>query len=244
MVAGMAHPPVDPVDDVRDLADRAALHGALADPARLRIVDELTLSDRSPAELGELLGIRSNLVAHHLAALEAAGLVGRVVSAGDRRRRYVQLRAERLARLVTLPALHASRVVFVCTRNSARSQLAAGLWNRGGTVPASSAGTEPAAAVHPGAVRAASELGVDLSGARPTALDDEGADRPLDDALVVTVCDLAHESLVDLRDRVSQPVLHWSVPDPATSGEPDDFTAAAALLAERVAVLRPLVHAP
>ena len=73
------------------LAQRAAIHGVLADRHRLEIVDELAMSDRSPSELGISLGIGSNLLAHHLRVLEEAGIVERLASAGDARRRYVRL---------------------------------------------------------------------------------------------------------------------------------------------------------
>ncbi|MGB5757862.1 MAG: winged helix-turn-helix domain-containing protein, partial [Acidimicrobiales bacterium] len=78
---------------------RAQLHRALAEPHRLEIVDELALSDRSPTELGHQLGMASNLLAHHLDVLEAAGLIERVTSTGDRRRRYLRLCRARLAEL-------------------------------------------------------------------------------------------------------------------------------------------------
>ena len=98
------------------------------------------------------------------------------------------------------------RVLFVCSANSARSQLAAATWNSLSAVPARSAGTHPAARVHPRAVTVATRHGLDLTHARPAALDDR-----LDpDDLVVAVCDNAHEELdPDL------PRLHWSIPDPA-----------------------------
>src|SRR5918996_3720375 len=73
------------------LAERTAIHGALGDPHRLEIVDELAMSDRSPSELGASLGIGSNLLAHHLRVLEEVGVVERLASAGDAPRRYVLL---------------------------------------------------------------------------------------------------------------------------------------------------------
>ncbi|MGZ5354378.1 MAG: ArsR/SmtB family transcription factor, partial [Actinomycetota bacterium] len=67
--------PVEPSGDGPALVHRAAVHAALADPSRLRIVDELAMSDRSPSELGAALGIGSNLLAHHVRVLEETGLV-------------------------------------------------------------------------------------------------------------------------------------------------------------------------
>ncbi|GAA2070700.1 helix-turn-helix domain-containing protein [Actinomadura alba] len=138
------------------LEERAAIHAALAEPARLAVVDALVLGDASPGELGQALGLPSNLLAHHLKVLTEAGLVQRARSEADRRRTYVRLVPAALAGLnsaVSVLTRAAARVVFVCTHNSARSQLAAALWNQHGrrpyaTVPAASAGTDPSPRVH------------------------------------------------------------------------------------------------
>src|ERR687892_179044 len=153
------------------LAERTAIHGALGDPHRLEIVDELAMSDRSPSELGASLGIGSNLLAHHLRVLEEVGVVERLASAGDARRRYVPLVPVAVS-VITEPVatLVARHVLFVCTANSARSQLAAAMWNARHEVPASSAGTHPATAVRPGAIRAAARAGLDLSASRPRSI--------------------------------------------------------------------------
>src|SRR3954453_5197142 len=107
---------------------RARIHAALSDPARLAIVDALTLGDASPGEIGHDLGLPTNLVAHHVKVLEDAGLIARSRSEGDRRRTYLRLQPDALATLAPPPLPDANRVVFVCTHNSARSQLAAALW--------------------------------------------------------------------------------------------------------------------
>ncbi len=146
-----------------DLHRRAEIHAALGEPARLAVVDELLTSDRSPSELSALLGLSPPLLAFHLDALERAGLIRRTASTGDRRRRYVRLVANALEMIGARPSPPGRPVVFVCTRNSARSQLAAALWRREtGDVAATSAGTDPAEAVHPGAVAAARREGLDL----------------------------------------------------------------------------------
>src|SRR3954447_21012897 len=114
--------------DSYSLRARARVHAALGDPARLAIVDALTLGDASPGEIGADLGMATNLVAHHVKVLQDAGLIVRTRSEGDRRRTYLRLEPQVLASL-TPPRLDgAARVVFVCTHNSARSQLAAALW--------------------------------------------------------------------------------------------------------------------
>jgi len=197
-------------------ASRAERHAALGDPARLAIVDELGLSDRSPVELRRVVGLESNLLTHHLDVLERVGLVERSRSSGDGRRRYVHLRREALADLATGRRPVALPALFVCTANSARSQLAAALWRRTTGQPASSAGTHPAARVSRGAVAAARRAGIDLSTAEPQALDDV---RPLP-PLVVTVCDRAHEEL-----RTPDEWLHWSIPDPVPDGSATAFDA-------------------
>jgi protein-tyrosine-phosphatase/DNA-binding transcriptional ArsR family regulator len=211
-----------------DFQDRARLHAALGDPSRLRLVDALVLGDHTFRELAGAAGLPGNLAAHHLAVLEDAGLIERRVSDGDRRRRYLRLRRDRLEALAaTMPLpLEATRVLFVCTHNSARSQFAAALWRQRTDLPAESAGTEPAAAVHPGAVRAAAELGIDLAGAAPRGYESvtEAPD------LVVSVCDRARESGVPF----DAPAIHWSIPDPVRAGTPDAFRAAFTDIADRV----------
>lgn len=214
---------------IGDLERRAAQHAALADVARLRIVDLLAAGDRSPSELQEALEIGSNLLAHHLNVLERAGLVLRSRSEADRRRSYVRLVVSRAAALAPLPAGRADRVVFVCTANSARSQLAAALWQRASAVPVASAGTHPADAVAPGAITAAERHRLAFAPTVPAALD---AVRLAGD-LIITVCDSAHEELR------GADALHWSVPDPVRTGTDAAFDAAFEELACRVGDLAP-----
>ncbi|MEU8088811.1 helix-turn-helix domain-containing protein [Micromonospora sp. NPDC049101] len=118
---------------------RARIHAALGDPARLAIVDALTLGDASPGEIAHDLQMPTNLVAHHVKVLTEAGLVVRGRSEGDRRRTYLRLRPEARTALHPAPLTGVGRVVFVCTRNSARSQLAAALWSERTHTPAASA---------------------------------------------------------------------------------------------------------
>ena len=173
------------------LEQRAQRHAALGDPIRLAIVDELTGSDRSPVELRSLAGIESNLLAHHLDVLEQVGLVTRSRSSGDGRRRYVHLHRDLLDDLIPGRRLRPQPALFVCTHNSARSQLAAALWRQLVGEQAASAGTHPAARVHPGALAAARRAGLDLTDAHPQPLGEVSNPPPL----VVTVCDRAHEEL-------------------------------------------------
>jgi protein-tyrosine-phosphatase/DNA-binding transcriptional ArsR family regulator len=208
------------------LAERARMHAALGDPARLAIVDTLIAGDAAPGELGAVLDMPTNLVAHHLKVLQDAGLVVRTRSEGDRRRTYVHLVTEALEATVT-PAMSAvPRVVFVCTQNSARSQLAAAIWSCRSQVPAVSAGTQPADRVHPRAVRVARRHGLDPDAWRTAHVGDV-VER---DDLVIAVCDIAYEHLpADARPRV-----HWSVPDPAPAGTDAAFEAAYSEIAARI----------
>lgn len=196
---------------------------------RLRIVDLLGLGDQSPTEIQHALGLSSNLLAHHLKVLETEEMIDRRRSEGDGRRNYVRLRPDALVGLGATAHPAAHRVVFVCTANSARSQLAAALWRRASTVPVDSAGTHPAPHVDPGAVSAANRHGIQLGSARPRILDDVLDD----DDFVITVCDNAHEELGALPD------MHWSVPDPVRIGTDAAFETAIADLIRRVDDLAP-----
>jgi len=206
---------------------RVARHAALADPARLRIVDLLTLGDFSPTELQAELGMPSNLLSHHLRTLEEAGLAKRHRSEADKRRSYVRLASDAFEGLVPGIAHDARRVLFVCTRNSARSQLASALWRQASAIPSVSAGTHPADSIAVGAVEAARRHGLDLPDVAPRALD-EVADEA---DFIVTVCDNAHEELVGLGG------IHWSVADPLRVDTPAAFDAAFEDIAHRVTEL-------
>jgi len=219
--------------DSSSLLTRARVHAALGEPARLAIVDRLCLGDASPSEIGQELALASNLVAHHVKLLEQAGVLERSRSEGDRRRTYLRLRPAVLADLVPAGRRGAPRVLFVCTHNSARSQLAATLWRRRSRVPAASAGIQPTRRVHPLAVAAARRHGLSLARARTSHIDQ--VLRP--DDLVIAVCDNAHEHLGSrMADR-----LHWSVPDPARTGTDDAFDRALRDLADRVTRLAPAI---
>lgn len=213
---------------IDDVAKRAAVHAALGDPARLAIVEELAHSDRNSAELAARFDLPTNLLAHHLAALERVGLIERSPSSGDRRRRYVRLVRPTLERARVMTGSVKGPVLFVCTHNSARSQLAAALWHRRTGDTAASAGTHPAERVHPKAVAAAKRHGLDLTDATPRLLEPDD----LDVEVVVTVCDRAHEELEG-----SERWLHWSLPDPAQAGTAADFDATIDALDERIAAL-------
>ena len=218
--------------ELASLQARARIHAALGDPARLAIVDALTLGDASPGEIAHDLGMPTNLVAHHVKVLTEAGLIVAARSEGDRRRTYLRLRPEALATLTPPPLTDAGRVVFVCTRNSARSQLAAALWASRAGMPAASAGTKPASRVHPRAVAVAHRHGTPPRPHRHAHINQVAHDGDL----VIAVCDNAHEELTG----PVRPRLHWSVPDPVRVDTDAAFEAAFTDLAARVDRLAPV----
>jgi len=189
------------------------------------MVDELAVSDRSPVELRRLVDIESNLLAHHLDVLEGVGLIERSRSSGDGRRRYVHLVRDHLLGLVPGRPVGVGPALFICSANSARSQLAAALWRDLTGAPADSAGTHPTERVHPAAVAAAERAGLDLSIAEPREL---ATDEALPQ-LVITVCDRAHEEIAG-----DGSWLHWSIPDPVPVGTKAAFDTALRELRERI----------
>ncbi len=210
-----------------DLTSRAAVHAALGDPLRLSIVEELVSTDRSPTELSDRLGIASNLLAHHLDVLETAGVIARASSAGDGRRRYVRLVRDMTVGIDLRGQAPSGSMWFVCTHNSARSQLAAALWTARSGQQALSAGTRPAARVHRGAVAAAKRAGLSLAESTPTQFT-----APPPGAQVVTVCDLVHEELHTTADW-----WHWSLPDPVERGNAAAFDEVVAELEGRITLV-------
>lgn len=215
----------------------------------------LMVSDLSSSELRRRLGISSNLLAHHLSALERPALVSRRRSEGDRRRSYVRLQAEAWEMLSTpevpvrligpaegrAEAEVPERIVFVCTGNSARSPFAAALWNDGAEktrapeLRASSAGTHPAPAPSEKAVRTAGNYGVDLSSHTPRRVEGLSAGD-----LVIAVCDRAHEELTASeghRRRRSWVQHHWSVPNPGSVGTEAAYESSFEELAHRLRAL-------
>ena len=209
-----------------DLEHRARVHSALGDTQRLTIADALTISDLTVTEIGALVDMPSNLLAHHLDVLEDAGVIVRKASEGDRRRRYVVLNPS-IAGLIThgSPAVDMAPL-FVCTHNSARSQFAAALWGKRTGQDVQSAGSTPAERVHPLAVAVAAEHGLDLTNAEPRGYA-RVSEQP---DFVISVCDRAREAGTPF----TAPQLHWSIPDPAVGDDIDLFRRSFADITERV----------
>jgi arsenate reductase len=111
------------------------------------------------------------------------------------------------------------RILFLCTGNSCRSHMAEG-WLRhlaGDRFEALSAGSKPAGYVHPLAVQAMAEVGVDISRHRSKSIE-EFAGQPLD--VLITVCDHARESCPTFAG--AKKMLHWSFEDPARAAGNDE----------------------
>jgi len=133
------------------------------------------------------------------------------------------------------------RLLFLCTGNSARSQMAEAIlnWKGAGRFRAESAGSRPAARVNPLAIETLRDHGLVWSGHSPRSVDVDGLERePWD--FVITVCDRAKEACPIFP---GQPVLaHWGMPDPAEV-EGDDgakraaFRDAFLLIARRIDLL-------
>lgn len=112
------------------------------------------------------------------------------------------------------------RVLILCTGNSCRSQMAEALWRNmaGDLWDVSSAGSQPAGCVHPLAVAAMREVGIDISAARSKHVN-EFRNEQFD--LVVTVCDNARASCPTLPGATA--TLYWPIDDPvAVRGADDD----------------------
>jgi protein-tyrosine-phosphatase len=210
-----------------DRLQRARVLSALGDPIRLGIVDSLVGRDLSPDSLSAMLEVPGNLLAHHLNVLRDAGVIARQPSQHDRRRTYVHLEASTLTGLLPSPApFDAPRVVFVCTHNSARSVLADAAWRAVSDVPSTSAGTRPAEHIHPRARAAAARAGLAIAQPEPQHIED--VLRP--DDFVVSVCDSVNEELADL----TNPHVHWSIPDPARVDTDRAFAQALDEITDRV----------
>jgi ArsR family transcriptional regulator, arsenate/arsenite/antimonite-responsive transcriptional repressor / arsenate reductase (thioredoxin) len=220
-------------------------------PLRWRLLAELARSDRQVRELKALLGQPQNLVSYHLARLRAGGLVAARRSSADGRDAYYTIDLGRCGELLAAAgaALHPglrlrppaavpvpmrARVLFLCTGNSARSQLAQALLEQlaGDTVTAASAGSHPKP-LHPDAVRVMGEYGIDISSRQSRHLSVLAGQR-FD--YVITLCDRLREICPEFPGPAE--VIHWSIADPAAAGGGyPAFQAVAADLRARIGFL-------
>jgi ArsR family transcriptional regulator, arsenate/arsenite/antimonite-responsive transcriptional repressor / arsenate reductase (thioredoxin) len=211
-------------------------------PLRWQLMSALARSDRRVGELCDLAGQRQSLVSYHLRRLRDGGVVSARRSIADGRDTYYVLDLARCGELLAgagmslhpglAPAARSrtsgrrgqsrdlARVLFLCTGNSARSQIAEALAEQlsEGAVTAVSAGSHPKP-LHPNAVRVMRERGIDLAGRRPKHLS-EFADRRFD--CVISLCDRVREVCPEFPG--TPETIHWSIPDPAREPGSDEET--------------------
>jgi protein-tyrosine-phosphatase/DNA-binding transcriptional ArsR family regulator len=240
----------------------------VAHPVRWQLLRELVYSDRAVWELTRLLGERQSLVSYHLRELRAEGLVSVRRSSADRRDSYYAVDLARCGELLQAAggALHPGlwlvpasptssrgngrrgrrkRILFLCTGNSARSQIAEALLERmsEGAIDAASAGSNPKP-LHPNAVRVMKTRGIDIRANRTKHLN-EFVDQRFD--FVITLCDRVREVCPEFPSHPS--LVHWSVPDPAIEGANNRasfpaFVRTATELEHRIAFLLPVLDQP
>lgn len=234
----------------------------LAHDVRWMLVKELGRSDRTVGELTLRLGRPGNLISYHLGLLKDEGLVRERRSSRDAREIFYSLDLPRVNRLFgeTATEIHRAlwtrgqpidllgpgtsetpRVLFLCTHNSARSQMAEGLLRHvtNGLVSVQSAGSLPTE-LHPLAVETMDAIGIDIAGQQAKHLDVFRRQR-FD--MVVTLCDTLHETCPNFEE--AREMTHWSLPDPVASNEPKVARAAfqntAAELSARIRYLVPVL---
>ena len=205
----------------------------LAHDVRWKILVLLGRSDYSVQEIVRFLDQPQNLVSYHLRRLHDQHLVTERRSAADGRDIYYSLDFSQLRTLYFAagdalnPALHASdtapqgavahlpvkkvRVLFLCTHNSARSQMAEGILRHlsEGRIEVQSAGSQPME-LHPLAVQTMARMGIDISQQRSKHLN-EFRGQSFD--YIITVCDRMRESCPTFPGDPEQ--VHWSFIDPA-----------------------------
>lgn len=215
--------PITPLPDILKL---------LADELRWQLVQALAVSDYKVQELVRRVGRPMNLVSYHLRRLRESHLVREHRSIADGRDVYYSLDLETLKVLYynsgaaihpvlgstpeqtpipTNATVSPTRILFLCTHNSARSQMAEALTGFLGKnrVLVASAGTEPSV-VNPFAVQTMAERGIDINENRSKHLN-EFLEEDWD--YIITTCDSARETCPVFPGDPAQ--IHWSFPDPS-----------------------------
>jgi ArsR family transcriptional regulator, arsenate/arsenite/antimonite-responsive transcriptional repressor / arsenate reductase (thioredoxin) len=231
---------------LRATPDEARFFGLLADETRRTMIRLLAVSDLRAGELGNTLRMPSNAVAYHLKQLRALGVLRERRSTADARDVYYRLDQDRLWQLYAAAgdALHPGlatfstapdeqpqsrmapvrplRVLFLCTNNSARSQLAEALMRHMGEdyVEVASAGSAPTE-VHPDALAVLREWKIDASGLVAKPLQ-RFVGQTFD--YIITVCDRVRDHCPTFPGDPRQ--IHWSMLDPAVVEDPDHRLAA------------------
>jgi ArsR family transcriptional regulator, arsenate/arsenite/antimonite-responsive transcriptional repressor / arsenate reductase (thioredoxin) len=236
---------------------------ALADEKRVAILRLLALTDLRAGEIGAALSLPSNAVSYHLKQLSVLGLLQDHRSSSDARDVYYRVDLDQLDRLYTQAgdALHPGlvpseqssnevqvsttiplRALFLCTHNSARSQMAEAILRHmgGDQVEVFSAGSMPTQ-VHPNTLVVLRELGIDISHLYAKSLDQflgESFD------YIITVCDRVRDICPVFQGDPVQ--IHWSFPDPDVIEDPElqlaAFRRTAVELQTRVRYLLLLPH--
>lgn len=213
-----------------------ALLKLLAHDIRWNLLALLSRSDYSGQEMMRLLKQPQNLLSYHLRQLHTHGLVSERRSSADGRDIYYSLNLDLLhssyvaaaaslhpalgqghttatmsQELQTLQQEKPIRVLFLCTENSARSQMAEGILRHlsHGHVEVASAGSHPST-LHPLAVQVMADMGIDIRQQHSKHISDL-PDHAFE--YVVTVCDRVRESCPTLPGDPER--IHWSFPDPA-----------------------------
>ncbi len=247
---------MNPPQTLPDIAPQAFLQ-LVGHPVRWRLLAELARSDRMVQELTGLVNEPQNLVSYHLGKLRDGRLVSARRSSADRRDAYYTLDLARIGERLSATggALHpglrlippspddvapqAVKVLFLCTGNSARSQMAEAMVaaKSGGVIQARSAGSHPKP-LHPNAIRVMrDEHGLDLAGQTSKHLDvfaNQHFDR------VISLCDKIREVCPEFPGQPE--TTHWSIANPADSNADDNatyplFQQTAAELATRIGFL-------
>ncbi len=225
----------------------------LAHELRWKLIIHLSQTDLRVQELVALLNEPQNLVSYHLKQLRAAQLVAERRSTADARDIYHSLdlaqlqasyaqvglalhpaliRTEQLADTALALPNPPLRILFLCTENSARSQMAEGILRTlgGEAIQVFSAGTAPSG-VHPDAVRTMSDLGIDIRQQRSKSVDEF---KEIRFDYVITVCDRARENCPVFMGDVRH--IHWSFADPAAVTDEDARLNAFAQTAQQLVV--------
>ncbi len=252
-------------------ADVLRFFRILGDETRLSIIRMLSAGDLRAGELGAALRLPSNALAYHLKQLQSLRLLRDRRSGADARDVYYHLDLDCLHHLFAetgnalYPGLGAAsgnlvvddfgsvrevtsvtarplRVLFLCTHNSARSQISEALMRHmgGERVEVYSAGSMPTE-VHPDTFTVLRELGVDASGLHAKSLD-QFVGEQMD--YTITVCDRMRDICPAFIGDPNQ--IHWSFPDPLLIEEPEQrlnaFRQIAIELRTRIGYLLLLPH--
>ncbi|MFJ5986324.1 ArsR family transcriptional regulator [Lentzea sp. NPDC092896] len=239
----------------RPVSSPPPLLGLAGEALRWGLLRELARSDRRVGELVAAVGQPQSLVSYHLRKLRTGEMVTARRSSADGRDTYYSLDLARCTALLTetASALHpglrlgpaqtttvdtTGRVLFLCTGNSARSQMAEALLAaRAGRIEVFSAGSRPKP-VHPNAVAVMHDHGVDLSGCRSKHLSEFTGQR-FD--YVISLCDRVREVCPEFPGGAE--LAHWSMPDPSAEGTLPAFERTAAELTVRIGhLLQTMAH--